>query len=234
MNADEEEVVPPQYVPFRPPPGDFRNVVLQVGGGRLRPFMGNIQSHNADEHTSKRKRDDEDDEDGMEEEMERGAEETDGQIMVGKRRLYANTDNLGKKSGRDWKPATKRSSSHVVRNDKQKKVDWDQKMQTKTAAKLVRDRIKLIKKTELDKVKAEKIRREEVKLKKEENRRNSSIVQKITNKKTLKAMSKKAQKGVRFVKEVAPTAPSVKANAASAKADAASAKKTSTRRSSAK
>eukprot|EP00976_Prorocentrum_cordatum_P024384 496640-Prorocentrum_minimum.AAC.1 len=208
-SSDEEEVIPPQFQPWEAPPADFRNVVMEAGrtdkwdNGRITKLSGVGGSKDQYFPSGKRKRDDdEDEEDRMEDETMRGAEETNGELKVGKRRSYATSDNLGKKSGRAWKPEVKRTSSHVVKNDKQKKVDWDAKMEKKRAEKLVKDRIKMIKRSELDKVKAEKLRREEVKKTKEENRKKSTIVQKVTNKKTLKAMSKKAQKGVRFVKEV--------------------------------
>mmetsp|Transcript_32270 Transcript_32270/g.70403 ORF Transcript_32270/g.70403 Transcript_32270/m.70403 type:complete len:209 (-) Transcript_32270:342-968(-) len=202
MDPEEEEVIPPQFEPWVAPPADFRSVVMEAG--RTDKWeVGRINKLTGQSGSAKRKRDDDsDDEDRMEEETARGAEETNGELKVGKRRSYANSDNLGKKSGREWKPAAKRASAKIVKNDKQKKVDWDAKMEKKRTEKLLKERIKMIKKTELDKVKAEKLRREELKKTKEENRRKSTVVQKVTNKKTLKAMSKKAQKGVRFVKEV--------------------------------
>lgn len=203
---DFVEVIPPQHKSFEPPVCDFRSQIVTVNRKSRAGAIRGIATRNVAFHTRKRARDEDDDAEAeaMEEEAERGAEEVNGKLVVGKRRTYeCNQANLGKVSGRDWKAPKTRMSSMLSVNDAQKKrAAWDVKMTTKKTEKATREMIKEIKQRELDKVKAEKTRRADVKKKKELNRKNATLVQKITNSKTLKKMSKKAQKGVRFVKEV--------------------------------
>mmetsp|Transcript_8712 Transcript_8712/g.16486 ORF Transcript_8712/g.16486 Transcript_8712/m.16486 type:complete len:203 (-) Transcript_8712:247-855(-) len=194
---DQEEVIPPQHAAFVPPPVDYRHVVLTVNRKESERRRNKKRGRDEDEHGE-----------AMDAEADRGAELVLGKdgtvaLQLGKRRSYATQDNFGKASGRAWKAPSVRASAMVVMNDKQKaKAAWDIKMAQKAKDKASRDHIKSIKKVALDKVKAEKLRRAEIKKKKEENRKKATVTQKITNSKTLKKMSKKAQKGVRFVKEV--------------------------------
>eukprot|EP00238_Polyblepharides_amylifera_P000509 CAMPEP_0196570680 /NCGR_PEP_ID=MMETSP1081-20130531/835_1 /TAXON_ID=36882 /ORGANISM="Pyramimonas amylifera, Strain CCMP720" /LENGTH=190 /DNA_ID=CAMNT_0041887253 /DNA_START=29 /DNA_END=601 /DNA_ORIENTATION=- len=189
MNIDsEEEVIPPQHDAFKPPPMDFRSVCLTA----------NIREST---RASKRKRDvEESDICDMD-----GVDMDDGEVKVvpsAKRRSYSNTDNFGKASGRTWKTPSARASNMIVKNPKQLKGTWEEKMQANRDEKKKREYIKEVRQVQFDKMKAEKERRVEKKKEKEANRQKSAIVQKVTNSKKLKAMSKKAQKGVRFVKEV--------------------------------
>lgn len=197
--------VPPQHKIFEPPI-DYRNQVITVNRKTRKGAIPCVSTRNIPFHTRKRGREEDEDDEMEEDEASRGAEENEGKLYVGKRRAYqTNQPNLGRVSGRDWKAPKKRMSSTQVLNDSQKKrAEWTVKMAATKLDKDTKAKIKDIKQTELDKVKAEKLRRAELKKKKEQNRKNNANLhtQKITNSKTLKKMSKKAQKGVRFVKEV--------------------------------
>lgn len=203
MEEDEEVPVPPQHVAFRPPPIEKRSVVLTANSKTAMVHPARPAGAGNPLIKRKRARDESDDDDA--DAMDRGtAADT---VQPHKRRVYAGGDakaaNLGKASNRNWKAPAKPPSSHIVRNDAQlARAAWDKKMAAKRSEKEVRKRISEIKRTELDKVKTEKKRREDLKKQKEQNRKKATIVQKVTNSKKLKAMSKKAQKGVRFVKEV--------------------------------
>ena len=94
---------------------DFRNQVVTANRKSRRGAVRGLNTRNVPlgefeggRHVGKKRgRDEDEDAEDMEEEEARGAETTDGQTMVGKRRAYAEgQNNVGKASGRSWKVPT--------------------------------------------------------------------------------------------------------------------------------
>lgn len=111
-------------------------------------------------------------------------------VPAGKKAKYnSEVGNLGRVSKRNWKAPKARMSS--LSKTAVLKTSWDAKMRDKERRKLF-----LAKKTELKEEQARikreaRLRLEESKKRKEENSRRSAILQKVTNPKKLKKMSKK-------------------------------------------
>lgn len=96
-------------------------------------------------------------------------------------------DASGRVSQRPWKASFSRASAVAVRPPS----DWDKKMREKAQKKTIQKHVAELRSVEKEAAAAERKRRAEVKAMRDANRKKSGIIQKISNPKTLKALSKK-------------------------------------------
>ncbi|KAK3282982.1 hypothetical protein CYMTET_9305 [Cymbomonas tetramitiformis] len=187
---DTDEVIPPQYTAFKEPL-DFRSIVFThnrdhwagqpVRGEKVHTHYGKKRRREADEV--------------IEPEPVEMTEEDKMETRSAKRQAFET--NTGKVSGRSWKLPARRHTEIMEKPPSLKKMTWDQKKEAKAKNQLIKDHIKSKNREALQKAKEERERVAAKQKLKEENRAKSAILQKMTNMKKVKKMSKKQLKSVK-------------------------------------